>query len=59
MPMVAIGRNIQINQVLMAMLAAIAFTFAAAFVYTVNDLYDVEFDRNDITKRKFFKRRIW
>ena len=51
MPMVAIGRNIQINQVLMAMLAAIAFTFAAAFVYTVNDLYDVEFDRNDITKR--------
>lgn len=51
MPMVAIGNNIEVNQVRMALIASIAFTFAAAFVYTVNDLYDLESDRNDITKR--------
>jgi len=35
----------------MTLKVAAAFTFAAAFVYTVNDLFDIEFDRKDATKK--------
>ena len=47
MPVLSLGRSINIKEISLAFLAAIAFTFAASIVYAINDISDAEKDKLD------------
>jgi len=51
LPLISLGNQIHLTEMIYGLIAIVTFTFAASIVYSINDLADVEQDRLDPIRR--------